>query len=184
MKIHHHHLHNKLTAPTQQQTPHTVSTIKLPTLKKGEYDIWAMEIKHYLAHTDYPIWEVIQNGNGPVSVTTDTAGQIKILPPKTAEEIVARERERKARTTLLMANYHHSSCPQLDHEDLDQVDEYDLEEMDLKWQVAMISMRIKKFYNKTGRKLQFEWQKTCRFDKKPKVECYNCHKDRASCKRV
>ncbi|GJU74378.1 hypothetical protein Tco_1265783, partial [Tanacetum coccineum] len=41
--------------------------------------------------------------------------------------------------------------PQLDHEDLDQVDEYDLEEMDLKWQVEMISMRIKKFYKKTGR---------------------------------
>ncbi|GJS58580.1 ribonuclease H-like domain-containing protein [Tanacetum coccineum] len=45
-----------------------------------------------------------------------------------------------------------SSCPQLDHEDLDQVDEYDLKEMDLKWQVAMISMRIKKFYKKTGTK--------------------------------
>ncbi|GJV11221.1 putative ribonuclease H-like domain-containing protein [Tanacetum coccineum] len=88
--------------PTQQ-TPHTVSTIKLPILKKGEYDIWAMKMEHYLAHTDYPIWEVIQNGNGPVSVTTDTSGQLKILPPKTAEEIVARERERKARTTLLMA---------------------------------------------------------------------------------
>ncbi|GJZ60943.1 hypothetical protein Tco_0617080 [Tanacetum coccineum] len=51
--------------PTQQ-TPHTVSTIKLPILKKGEYDIWAMKMEHYLAHTDYPIWEVIQNGNGPV----------------------------------------------------------------------------------------------------------------------
>ncbi|GKF21268.1 hypothetical protein Tco_0069906 [Tanacetum coccineum] len=89
--------------PTQQQTPHTVSTIKLPILKKGEYDIWAMKIEHYLAHTDYPIWEVIQNGNGPVSVTLDTTGQIKILPPKTAEEMVLRERERKARTTLLMA---------------------------------------------------------------------------------
>ncbi|GJT14731.1 putative ribonuclease H-like domain-containing protein, partial [Tanacetum coccineum] len=36
-----------------------------------------------------------------------------------------------------------SSCPQLDHEDLEQIDEYDLEEMDLKWQVAMISMRMK-----------------------------------------
>ncbi|GKA57595.1 hypothetical protein Tco_0756783 [Tanacetum coccineum] len=48
--------------PTQQ-TPHTVSTIKLPILKKGEYDIWAMKMEHYLAHTDYPIWEVIQNGN-------------------------------------------------------------------------------------------------------------------------
>ncbi|GJV76955.1 hypothetical protein Tco_1508539 [Tanacetum coccineum] len=90
-------------APTQQQSPHTVSTIKLPILKKGEYDIWAMKIEHYLAHTDYPIWEVIQNGNGPVSVTLDTTGQIKILPPKTAEEMVLRERERKARTTLLMA---------------------------------------------------------------------------------
>ncbi|GJZ40617.1 retrovirus-related pol polyprotein from transposon TNT 1-94 [Tanacetum coccineum] len=49
-----------------------------------------------------------------------------------------------------------SSCPQLDHEDLEQLDEYDLEEMDLKWQVAMISMRMKKFYKKTGRKLQFD----------------------------
>ncbi|GJY71022.1 hypothetical protein Tco_0474725 [Tanacetum coccineum] len=45
-----------------------------------------------------------------------------------------------------------SSGPQLDHEDLKQVDEFDLEEMDLKWQVAMISMRLKKFYKKTGSK--------------------------------
>ncbi|GJR12482.1 ribonuclease H-like domain-containing protein [Tanacetum coccineum] len=336
--------------PTQQ-TPHTVSTIKLPILKKGEYDIWAMKMEHYLAHTDYPIWEVIQNGNGPVSITTDTSGQIKVLPPRTAEEIVARERERKARTTLLMAlpedhlaKFHkmtdakemwdaiksrfggndeskkmqkyilkqqfegfsvsnteglhkgydrfqsllsqleihgagvstedanqkflrslpsawsqvslimrtkpgvdslsfddlynnlrvfesdikgstassssspqniafvsentsstnevstaysvpnlsgqntkyeqpssysllanQSSCPQLDHEDLEQIDEYDLEEMDLKWQVAMISMRMKKFYKKTGRKLQFDAKEPVGFDK-TKVECYNCHK--------
>ncbi|GJU27015.1 putative ribonuclease H-like domain-containing protein [Tanacetum coccineum] len=58
---------------------------------------------HYLSHTDYHIWEVIQKGNGHVSVSTDTNGVIKALPPKTAEEILARERERKARTTLLMA---------------------------------------------------------------------------------
>ncbi|GJS28683.1 putative ribonuclease H-like domain-containing protein [Tanacetum coccineum] len=54
-------------------------------------------------YSDYPIWEVIQRGNGPVSVSTDTNGVIKVLPPKTTEEILARERERKARTTLLMA---------------------------------------------------------------------------------
>ncbi|GJU77625.1 hypothetical protein Tco_1274695 [Tanacetum coccineum] len=89
------------TAP--QQAPHTVSTIKLPILKKGEYDIWAIKMEHYLAHTDYPIWEVIQKGNGPVSVTTDTDGVIRVLPPRTAEETLARERERKARTILLMA---------------------------------------------------------------------------------
>ncbi|GJZ15814.1 hypothetical protein Tco_0551491 [Tanacetum coccineum] len=48
-------------SPPSQQTPHTVSAIKLPILKKGEYDIWAMKMEHYLAHIDYPIWEVIQN---------------------------------------------------------------------------------------------------------------------------
>ncbi|GJV79817.1 hypothetical protein Tco_1515687 [Tanacetum coccineum] len=70
----------------------------------GEYEILvAMKLETFWAHTDYPIWEVIQNGNGLVSITTDTSGQIKVLPPRTAEEIVARERERKARTTLLMA---------------------------------------------------------------------------------
>ncbi|GKC66472.1 hypothetical protein Tco_1099070, partial [Tanacetum coccineum] len=53
--------------------------------------------------TQSDLQEVIQNGIGPVSITTDTQGQIKVLPPRTAEEIIARERERKARTTLLMA---------------------------------------------------------------------------------
>ncbi|GJY16374.1 hypothetical protein Tco_0386796 [Tanacetum coccineum] len=62
-----------------------------------------MKMKHYLSHTDYPISEVIQKGNGPVSVSTDSNRVIKVLPPETAEEILARERERKARTTLLMA---------------------------------------------------------------------------------
>ncbi|GKB72175.1 hypothetical protein Tco_0933587 [Tanacetum coccineum] len=89
--------------PPIQQAPHTLSTIKLPILKKGEYDIWVMKMKHYLGYTDYPIWEVIQKGNGPVQVSTDVNGQIRVLPPKTFEEILARERERKARTTLLMS---------------------------------------------------------------------------------
>ncbi|GKA40633.1 ribonuclease H-like domain-containing protein [Tanacetum coccineum] len=41
------------------------------------------------------------------------------------------------------------------------------------WQ--SISMRIKKFYKKTGRKLQFDAKEPVGFDK-TKVECYNCHK--------
>ncbi|GKE44276.1 putative ribonuclease H-like domain-containing protein [Tanacetum coccineum] len=52
-----------------------------------------------------------------------------------------------------------STCLQLDHEDLEQLDEFDLEEIDLKWQMAMISMRMKKFYKKTSRKLQFDANK-------------------------
>ncbi|GJR50117.1 putative ribonuclease H-like domain-containing protein [Tanacetum coccineum] len=64
--------------------------------------------------------------------------------------------------------------PQLHHEDLEQLDEFDLEEMDLKWQVAMISMRLKKFYKKTGKRLQFDAKEPVGFDK-TKVECFNCH---------
>ncbi|GJW40980.1 putative ribonuclease H-like domain-containing protein [Tanacetum coccineum] len=67
-----------------------------------------------------------------------------------------------------------SSGPQLDHEDLEQVDEFDLEEIDLKWQVAMIFMRLKKFYKNTGRKLQFDAKEPVDVDK-TKVECFNCH---------
>ncbi|GKE94567.1 hypothetical protein Tco_1579422, partial [Tanacetum coccineum] len=40
---------------------------------------------------------------GVLQITIDTQGQIKILPPRIAEEILAREKERKVRTTLLMA---------------------------------------------------------------------------------
>nr|GEW92239.1 hypothetical protein [Tanacetum cinerariifolium] len=42
-------------------------------------------------------------------------------------------------------------------------------------QVAMISMRIKKFHKRTGRKLQFDTKDSVGFDK-TKVECFNCHK--------
>ncbi|GKB87188.1 hypothetical protein Tco_0959460 [Tanacetum coccineum] len=37
-----------------------------------------------------------------------------------------------------------SNAPQLDNEDLEQIDADDLEEMDLKWQVAMLTMRVKR----------------------------------------
>ncbi|GJW76330.1 ribonuclease H-like domain-containing protein [Tanacetum coccineum] len=239
-----------------------------------------------------PGQEVIQNGNGPVSITIDTSGQIKVLPPRTAEEIIARERERKARTTLLMAlledhlaKFHkitdakemwdaiksrfggndeskkmqkyilkqqfegfsleiHGAGVSTEDENqkflrslpsawsqvsliirtkpgVDSLSFDDLYnnlrvfESDIKGSTAsssspqnvafvsentsstnevsttycvpnlssqnskvasgMISMRMKKFYKKTGRKLQFDAKEPVGFDK-TKVECYNCHK--------
>ncbi|GJZ92038.1 ribonuclease H-like domain-containing protein [Tanacetum coccineum] len=224
----------------------------------------------------------------------DTQGQIKVLPPRTAEEILARERERKVRTTLLMAlpedhlaKFHkmtdakemreaiksrfggndeskkmqkyilkqqfegfsvsnseglhkgydrfQSLLSQLEihgagvsTEDANQkflrslpsawsqvslimrtkpgVDSLSFDDLynnlrvfesDVKGStasssstqnvafvsentsstndVAMISMRMKKFYKKTSRKLQFDAKELVGFDK-TKVECYNCHK--------
>ncbi|GJZ86037.1 ribonuclease H-like domain-containing protein [Tanacetum coccineum] len=314
---------------TPSHTPHTMSTIKLPILKKREYDIWAMKIEHYLAHTDYHIWEVIQKGNGPMGVSTDTNGVVKVrspckvsqdvrckkmldaiksrfggndeskkmqkyilkqqfegfsisnleglhkgydrfqsllsqleihgagvssedanqkflrsLPPSWSQvSLVMRtklgidnlsfddlynnlrvfesyvkgstasssstqniafvsyestnstnnistacgastssgcnsQKENSSSNTdeilhSLFANQ--SNSTKLDHEDLEQLDEFDLEEINLKWQVAMISMRLKKFYKKTRRKLHFNAKEPVGFDK-TKVECFNCHK--------
>ncbi|GJU52381.1 ribonuclease H-like domain-containing protein [Tanacetum coccineum] len=44
-----------------------------------------------------------------------------------------------------------------DHEDLEQIDEYDLEEMDLKWKVAMISMRMKKIKGNQDNRRRDAW---------------------------
>nr|GFC34357.1 hypothetical protein [Tanacetum cinerariifolium] len=68
-----------------------------------------------------------------------------------------------------------SSSPQLDHEDLKQIDADDLEEMDLKWQMAMLTMRARKFLQKTGRNLGVNGPTSMGFDME-KVECYNCHR--------
>nr|GFA50934.1 hypothetical protein [Tanacetum cinerariifolium] len=46
-----------------------------------------------------------------------------------------------------------------------------------KWQMAMISIKLKKFYKKTGRKLHFDAKEPVVFDKS-KVECFNCHNTR------
>nr|GFC74799.1 hypothetical protein [Tanacetum cinerariifolium] len=51
-----------------------------------------------------------------------------------------------------------SSSPQLDNDDLKQIDAYDLEEMDLKWQMTMLTMWARKFVQKTGRNLgSYDW---------------------------
>ncbi|GJU31463.1 ribonuclease H-like domain-containing protein [Tanacetum coccineum] len=60
------------------------------------------------------------------------------------------------------------------HEDLDQIDDLDLEEMDINWQIAMTAIKIKKFYKKTGRRPRVDGKMHVAFDKR-KVECFNCH---------
>ncbi|GJZ83877.1 ribonuclease H-like domain-containing protein [Tanacetum coccineum] len=52
---------------------------------------------------------------------------------------------------------------------------YDIEEMDLRWQIAMLTMRARRFLKNTRRKLTVNDNETIGFDKS-KVECYNCHK--------
>ncbi|GJS79029.1 ribonuclease H-like domain-containing protein [Tanacetum coccineum] len=47
--------------------------------------------------------------------------------------------------------------------------------MDLKWQLALLSMRARKYYQRTGKKITINGSDTAGYDKS-KVECFNCHK--------
>nr|GEW25004.1 ribonuclease H-like domain-containing protein [Tanacetum cinerariifolium] len=59
------------------------------------------------------------------------------------------------------------------YEDFKQIKKLDLEEIDLKWQMAMLSVRVHKFEQKARRKIDFDKKESARFNKK-KVRCYKC----------
>ncbi|GJR50928.1 hypothetical protein Tco_1401449 [Tanacetum coccineum] len=54
------------------------------------------------------------------------------------------------------------NSPQLDNEDLQQINLDDLEEMDLRWQMAMLTMRARRFLKNTGRKITVNGTETIR----------------------
>nr|GEV50790.1 ribonuclease H-like domain-containing protein [Tanacetum cinerariifolium] len=68
-----------------------------------------------------------------------------------------------------------SSGSQIKFEDINQIDEDDMEEVDIKWNMALLSMRAYKFWKKTGKKISIQGSDVAGFDKS-KVECFNYHK--------
>nr|GEW23275.1 hypothetical protein [Tanacetum cinerariifolium] len=63
----------------------------------------------------------------------------------------------------------------LDNDDLKHINADDLEEMDLKWQMAMLTMRARRFLQRIGRNLGANGSTSIGFDMS-KVKCYNCHR--------
>nr|GEX05675.1 ribonuclease H-like domain-containing protein [Tanacetum cinerariifolium] len=58
---------------------------------------------------------------------------------------------------------------------LEQIHEDDLEVMDLRWQLSLLSMRAKRYFQRIGKKIFINAKDTAWYDKS-KVECFNCHK--------
>ncbi|GJT83712.1 hypothetical protein Tco_1058054 [Tanacetum coccineum] len=95
---------------SQSETTQTLSALKLPMLKTGDYDLWSMRMEQYLTHTDYALWEVIINGDAPVAVASASASAEGPIPPKTVEQRLARKNELKAKNTLLLAVSWNQGC--------------------------------------------------------------------------
>nr|GEX00889.1 copia protein [Tanacetum cinerariifolium] len=191
---------NPPTNPPTHQAPHTLSTFKLPILKNGEYDIWAVKMEHYLEHTgvssedanqkflrslssswsqvslimrtkpgvdtlnfddlynNLKVFESNVKGSTGSSSSTQNVAFVSSDNTRCTNEVNtaysgstssghnSQKEGSSSYTNYLMYSFfaNQSSGPLLDHEDLEQDDEFDPEEMDLKWQVAMISTRLKK----------------------------------------
>nr|GEU75152.1 retrovirus-related Pol polyprotein from transposon TNT 1-94 [Tanacetum cinerariifolium] len=96
-------------------------------------------------------------------------------------ELDSRLHKDKIKITIAVGHHHkeNSKCqPNSTHlvnEDLEQIHPDDLEEMDLKWQMAMLTMRARRFLKNTGRKMNLNGNDSVAFGK-TKVECYNCYK--------
>ena len=108
------------TALTQQlqQVAFSNSNAKFPYLRKDEYEIWAMKMQNWIASVDFNLWNVILYGCSPRKQGKDSDSKDTILPPTSAEEILAVQRENKARTILLqaipddhMGDFHHLTDP-------------------------------------------------------------------------
>ncbi|GJR63894.1 hypothetical protein Tco_0009959 [Tanacetum coccineum] len=61
-----------------QQTPYF--QISNSILNEGGYDIWAMEMEHYLEYIDNDVWKVIQNGNSKKRISTGNMVLFRIFP--------------------------------------------------------------------------------------------------------
>ncbi|GJY07354.1 putative ribonuclease H-like domain-containing protein [Tanacetum coccineum] len=147
------------------ETAQITTTVKLPTLKQGEYDLWRLRIEQYFQIQDYALWDVIENGNSfkPAAKTITNAygtSTTLILGPVTTEEKVQKKNNMKARTTkktqktLLKQMFENFSAPSTES-------------------VDSIFNRLQKI--KTSRKITINGSDTTGYDKS-KAECFNYHK--------
>nr|GEW45555.1 hypothetical protein [Tanacetum cinerariifolium] len=153
-----------------------------------------MRMEQYLHCIDYNLWEIIKNGNASI-VTKTVDGKEIVVPPTSVKEKSQRRAELKgvntdstqgtANSSTIVENLSDAviysffasqpSILQLDNEDLQQIHLDDLKEIDLRWNIAMLTMRARRFLKNTGRKLDMANKERIGFDKS-KVECFNCHK--------
>ncbi|GJV68300.1 ribonuclease H-like domain-containing protein [Tanacetum coccineum] len=310
----------------QDIPPPTITAMKIPIIRKGEYDIWSMRMRQYICHTDHNLWDVIVNGD--LEEEPAPTGETSAPPaPKTAKQLAAKRNQERVKSILLLAipdeyllKFHNvadakslweaiksrfggneeskkmqknvlkhqfenfstasnesldkaydrfqklisqlevhgapiskedinqkflrslppswnqialimRNKPDIDEIDIDdlynnlrvyedemkrsssststsqnlaflssentsstnevstasgdfgvstaggisQIDEDDLKELDLRWQVAMLTVRVRKFIQKTGRNMDFKEKRHVSLDKS-KIECYNCHR--------
>ncbi|GKE73305.1 hypothetical protein Tco_1535346, partial [Tanacetum coccineum] len=80
----------------------TITAMKIPIIKKGEYDIWSMRMRQYICHTDHNPWDIIIDGD--LQEEAAPAREQSSPPtPKTAKQLTAKRNQERVKSILLLA---------------------------------------------------------------------------------
>ena len=79
----------------------SITAVRIPIVKKGEYNLWAMKMRQYIAITDHALWDVIVNGNMVIDEPVEIPGQP--TPPKPSLPAATKRNQDKALNILLSA---------------------------------------------------------------------------------
>nr|GEV38011.1 hypothetical protein [Tanacetum cinerariifolium] len=147
-----------------------VAASKVSMLKPGEFEIWRMRIEQYIQIINYALCEVMENGV-TLPKTQVVEGVMTEMLITSAKEKAQRRLEVKARSTLMMGLPNENQLKFNSIKDakklLEAVEKRfdDMVLMDLIWQMAMLTMRAKRFLKKTRKKLTVNGNETIGFDK-------------------
>nr|GEX84492.1 hypothetical protein [Tanacetum cinerariifolium] len=108
--------------------------------------------------------------NEPVSATASVSTVSAKIPVSTLPNV-----DTLSNVVIYLFFASQSTSLQLDNDDLKQIDADDLEEMDLKWKMAMLTVRVRRFLQRIGRNLRANGPTSMGFNMS-KIECYNCHR--------
>nr|GEW61520.1 ribonuclease H-like domain-containing protein [Tanacetum cinerariifolium] len=123
--------------------------------------------------TDYSLWEVILNGDSPIP-TRVIECVVQSVAPTTTKQSTNDPVSVVASVSAASVKILVSALPNVDTLSNAQIDADDLEEMDLKWQMAMLTVRARRFLQRTGRNIEAKGPTLMGFNMS-KVECCNYH---------
>ncbi|GJW68583.1 hypothetical protein Tco_0123007 [Tanacetum coccineum] len=77
----------------QDISPPTITAMKIPIIRKGEYSIWSK----YICHIDHNLWDVIVHGD--LEEEPAPTGETSAPPaPKTAKQLAARRNQERVKS--------------------------------------------------------------------------------------
>ncbi|GJV28553.1 hypothetical protein Tco_1385001 [Tanacetum coccineum] len=79
--------------------------MKIPIIRKGEYDIWSIRMRQYIYLTYHNLWDVIVNGDleEEPALIGDQSGPSTPPASKTTKQLAARRNQERVKSILLLA---------------------------------------------------------------------------------